>query len=176
MEPGERTTVDFGDSATATVTYASKISVKAIGSSVEAKYSRLLTSYAAKLVREQLEKVEKVQFLDRRVKDTKTSSVNCSCYFHQTMKLSCCHFFTLRKRLQCLCLMKICHTEDGIWLTTKLSIVSSVTAKLLVHFLFLQLTYHTLNQRASIRNSEPERLQSLWEVGKTNHGRTQTAR
>ena len=46
------------------ITCSSKISVKAIGSSVEAQYSRLLTPYAAKLVREQLEKVEKVQFID----------------------------------------------------------------------------------------------------------------
>ena len=48
---------------------ASKISVKAIGSLVEVQYSRFLTSYAAKLVREQLEKFEKVQFIDGKVKD-----------------------------------------------------------------------------------------------------------
>ena len=52
------------------ISCASKISVEAVGSLVEGQYSRLLTPYAAKLVRKQLEKVEKVQFIDGRVKDT----------------------------------------------------------------------------------------------------------
>ena len=47
-----------------------------------------------------LEKVEKVQFIDGRVKDTETSSVKCTCYFHQTMKLPWRHIFALRNRLE----------------------------------------------------------------------------
>ena len=63
------------------ITCVSTISVKAIGSSVYAQYSRLFNPYAAKLVREQLEDVEKVQVIDGRVKVTENSSVKCSLLF-----------------------------------------------------------------------------------------------
>ena len=50
----------------------SKISVFSIGESAEAQYSRLLTPYAAKFVREQLEKRMKVKMVDGNVTTAET--------------------------------------------------------------------------------------------------------
>ena len=75
----------------------SKISVFSIGTSAEAQYSRLLTPYAAKFVREQLEKRTKVKMVDGKVTTAETSLDACSCKFHQTMKLPCKHIFAFRE-------------------------------------------------------------------------------
>ena len=75
----------------------SKISVFSIGASAEAQYSRLLTSYAAKFVREQLEKRTKVKMADGKVTTAETSLDECSCKLHQTMKLPCKHIFAFRE-------------------------------------------------------------------------------
>ena len=75
----------------------SKISVFSIGTSAEAQYSRLLTPYAAKLVREQLEKRTKVKIVDGKVTTAETSLDECSCKFYQTMKLPCKHIFAFRE-------------------------------------------------------------------------------
>ena len=81
------------------MTCASKISVKAFGSSVEARYRQILTPFAAKYVTEQLQKVDKVNFTDEGVvANFTTSSNNCSCYFNKTTKLPCCHIFAFRSR------------------------------------------------------------------------------
>ena len=75
----------------------SKISVFSIGASAEAQYSRLLTPYAAKFVREQLEKRTKVKMADGEVTTAETSLDECSCKLHQTMKLPCKHIFAFRE-------------------------------------------------------------------------------
>ena len=77
---------------------ASNVSVKSLGSSVEAQYSQLLTPFAAKYITEQLHKMDKVKFVEGVVKDFETSSSTCSCYFNQTMKLPCSHIFAFRRR------------------------------------------------------------------------------
>ena len=59
----------------------SKISVFSIGTSAEAQYSRLLTPYAAKLVREQLEKRTKVKIVDGKVKQLKHRWMNAHVSF-----------------------------------------------------------------------------------------------
>ena len=94
--------------------------------------------------------------------------------------------------------MKICHTEDGIWLTTKLFIVSSVTAKFgsfsissadLPHpkpksqhqkfraaqsicLRLASIVSESCGSDFDHKRAELELLQSLWEVGKTNDGST----
>ena len=59
----------------------SKISVFSIGTSADAQYSRLLTPYAAKLVREQLEKRTKVKIVDGKVTTAETLLDECSFSF-----------------------------------------------------------------------------------------------
>ena len=69
------------------------VSVFSIGASAEAQYSRLLTPYAAKIVREQLENRTKVKMVDGKVTTVETSLDRCLCKFHETMKLPCKYIF-----------------------------------------------------------------------------------
>lgn len=48
-------------------------------------------------MREQLEKHTKVKMVDGKVTTTETSLDECSCKFHQTMKLPCKHIFAFRE-------------------------------------------------------------------------------
>ena len=75
----------------------SKVSVFGVGSSVEAQYTRMLTPYAAKFVREQYGKRLKVKVVDGRVTKADTTADACSCTFHQGMKLPCKHIFAYRE-------------------------------------------------------------------------------
>ena len=153
------------------------------------------------MTEEHVEKVEKVQFIDGRVEDTKTSSVKCSCYFHQTiiLKLPCCHIFTLRNRLEmpmfdeerwhmaCYKTIHIVFSDSETLGSFSISSVDLPHPKPKSQHQKFRAAQSICLRLASIvsesygndfdhKMAEPERLQSLWEVGKTNHGRTQTAK
>ena len=75
----------------------SKVSVFGVGSSVEAQYTRMLTPYTSKFVREQLGKRSKVNDVDGRITKANTTADTCSCTFHRAMKLPCKHIFAYRE-------------------------------------------------------------------------------
>ena len=75
----------------------SKVSIFGVGSSVEAQYTRMLTPYASKFVREQYGKRSKVKVVDGRITKADTTADTCSCTFHRAMKLPCKHIFAYRE-------------------------------------------------------------------------------
>ena len=90
-----------------------KISVCSIGTSTEAQYSWLLAPDAAKFVCEQLEKCTKVKMVDGKAATAETPLHECSCKFHQTMKLSFKRIFAFMRVATNCCLKKCWHITDG---------------------------------------------------------------